>query len=841
MFLETFLQDLRVGLRVLVKEKTFCALAVAVIALGICGVTTMFSVINGVVLRGFSFPNADRLVSIQFIDPSQTNLFGTASQMFSLDYEEVARNQRSFEATAAYINGSTINLTYDGQPQRYTGAYVTESFMKIVGVAPIMGRDFTAADNQPGAEKVALISFAIWQRDFGGRHDIVGQAVRINGKPAVIIGVMPSGFAFPVNEEIWTPFFNQYPAAARNAASTSGANTPAVLGLLNRNTTLEQATLEVTGFASRLAKEFPATNKSFATGLVQPLIQTFTPRALRGTLYAMLGLCFAVLMLACANVMNMQFARATLRGKELAVRSSLGATRLRLVRQMLTESLLLASLGAGTGTALAFWASDYLLALSRNLPFPLPAYISFDIDARVLAFVLCATVLAAILSGIIPAWMSSHANPAEVLKEAGRGHTSRSVMLMTRGLVVFTILLASVILVASLLQLKSILNQQVVDYGYDTDALATARFGLMDGEYPSADQRRLFLDRLLRELRASPEIEVAALTNRLRMAFTLTGPARIEIEGRAYKDFRDHPNVYAENVSGGYFATLGMKLREGRDFNEADLDTRLPVAIVNAGLAAKYYPGESPVGRRFRTIASDGAAPGPWRTIIGVVSDVRMSPPFNNPNIEDVGFYLPYYASQFGPVAQTPPAPQFSTIVVKPRNGRADLFQNQLRAAVRRIDPNLPLYFMGTAQEGLDSFLGQNRVIGIMFSAFGVVALILAAAGLYGVMSFSVNQRTQEFGIRMALGADARSILRMVLRQGAVQLALGLVLGLGLALALGAAGGTVIRALLFNVSPYDPVVYLSVLGVLSAVAFVATIFPALRATRVDPMTALRAE
>ena len=354
MLLETFLQDLRIGLRVLLKEKCFCALAVTVLALGICGVTTMFSVVNGVMLRGFSFPNADRLTSVQFIDPAQTNFFGVANQIYALDFEEMRANQQSFAHLAAYINGATVNLTYEGNPQRYTGGYITDAFLKILGVTPLMGRDFTAADNTPGAEKVALIGYKLWQRDFGARRDIVGQSVRINGKPATIVGVMPPGFAFPQNEEIWIPLFSEFPPRPRNDRVGGGANTPPVIGLLRPDVTLEQATLEVTAFATRLAREFPDTNKTFATGFVQPLIKAFVPRPLQGLLLSMLAVCLAVLLLACANVMNMQFARATIRAKELAIRTSLGATRSRLIRQMLTESLLLASIGAGIGTGLAY-------------------------------------------------------------------------------------------------------------------------------------------------------------------------------------------------------------------------------------------------------------------------------------------------------------------------------------------------------------------------------------------------------------------------------------------------------------------------------------------------------
>ena len=839
-FLETTLQDLRLGLRVLIKEKSFCALAVTVLALGICAVTTQFSVVNGVMLRGFSFPNADRLMSVQFIDPApaQPNFFGNNNQIFALDYREIAAAQKSFELVAAYINGSTVNLSYQGNPQRYTGAYVTENFLKILGVSPARGRDFTAADNVPGAEKTALISHELWQRDFGGIPDIVGQSVRLNGRPSTIIGVMPPGFAFPINEQLWIPLFSEFPPKPRNERNAQG-NTPAVIGLLRAGSSIEQANSEISTFAHRLAKDFPDTNKQFSVGLVEPLIRAFTPVQLKGLLLSMLAVCVAVLFLACSNVMNMQFARATLRAKELAIRSSLGATRWRLIRQMLTESLLLATLGAVLGVAGAFWATDWLMATAKNLPNPIPSYISFDLDAPVLALVVALTMLSAIVSGVLPAWMASRANPNDALKESGRGNTSRTILRITGGLVVFQIVLTCVILIASFLQFQSIVRQQKLDYGYDTAALSSARMGLMDGDYPTSDAKRLFYDRLLRELRASPEVESAALTNRFRMTFSGNGP--IEIEGRDYRENRDRPNANFETVTDGYFATLGVKLREGRDFASDDTDLKQPVAIVNAFFAKKYFGNDSALGRRFRTVGNNGQLFGPWRVIVGVVSDVRMLGPFNNPNVDDAGFYVPYFSTVFGP-ATGPAATQFATLVVKPRGVPAGPFANNLRRITQRVDPNLPLYFVGTPAENIASFLGQNRIIAAMFTVFGLVAMVLAAVGLYGVMSFSVNQRTSEFGIRMALGADASNILTMVLRQGSVQVALGLALGLGSALLIATLGGQGIQnALAGMISPRDPVTYLVVAALLTGVSLVATLIPARRATRVDPMIALRAE
>jgi predicted permease len=841
MLLETFFQDLRIGLRVLFKEKSFCALAITVLALGICAVTTMFSVVNGVMLRGFSYPNAARLTSIGFVDPTQAgNTFNNTGFVYSADYEEIRGAQKSFEWAAGYISGSTVNLTIDGNPQRQTGAYVTHDFFRTLGVKPVLGRDFTAEDNQPGAEKVALISQQIWQRDFGGNPNVVGKAIRLNGKSATIIGVMPVGFNFPINERLWIPLHSEYPIRPRTDTN-SPASRIAMIGALRPGVTLDQASAEFNAIARRFSTAYPDTHKNLTAANVLPLIRAFTPPQIAQLVLTMLGFCVAVLLIACVNVMNMQFARATLRAKELAIRSSLGATRIRLIRQMLTESLLVATLGAIIGVGLSIWTVDYLDAAVRNLSNPPPAYIRFDIDFSVLAFTLGATLVAALASGLVPAWMSSRANAGEALKEGGRGHTNRRVNFVTRGLVVFQLMLSCVLLIGSILQVRSITKQSDIDYGYDTAGLMSARMGLMDGDYPSNEARQRFYDLLLRQLRANPEIEAAALTSRFQMVFAGNNP--IEIEGRDYQEERDRPNTNFEQVSDGYFGVTGQKLIAGRDFNADDLDAKQPVAIVNAAFAQKHFGTESAIGRRFRLSLNNGRQFTPWRTIIGVVTTVRMLGPFNNPGADDSGYYVPYYTGPFEPVAAKGPlAPQFGTVVVRPRGGqRGEAALSALRAEVKKADPNLPLYFVNTPKANQDGFIGQNRIIATLFAIFGVVAMLLASVGLYGIMSFSVNQRSQEFGVRMALGADSSRIMGMVIRQGSTQILLGLALGLGFALLAATLGAQGIQNFLFGVSPRDPLTYTAVALLLTAVSLVAIYVPARRATKVDPMTALRAE
>jgi predicted permease len=830
-------RDLRIGLRVLIKEKSFCALAVVVLALGIGSVSTIFSVVNGVMLRGFSFPNAPRLASVNFVDPTSSNVFGVNGQVSAMDFEEFRPVQKSFEYLAAYLNGSTVNVTVDGTPKRYTGAYVTEDFLRALGVHPAMGRDFTSADNRSGTEKVALIGHALWQRDFGGDARIVGKAVRINGTPATLVGVMPPGFAFPVNEELWIPLYSEFPVRPRSDPRNIN---PSLLGALRPGVSLDQANSEFAGFARRFAEAYADTNKAFNTAQVEPLLKTYTPLPLRGTLLTMLAFCVGVLFIACVNVMNMQFARATLRAKELAIRSSLGATRARLVRQMLTESLLLAGLGAALGIGLAYGSVSWLTATFANLDNRPPSWITFEIDTPVLVITVGATLLAALVSGLVPAWMSSRANMVEALKEGGRGNTGFHVGVVSRGLVVFQVGVTFILLIGSLLQVRSILKQQAIDYGYDTAGIMSARMGLMDGDYPTPGARRIFYDRLQRELREQPDFAAVGFTSRFRMVFSGSGP--IEIEGKEYKQKRDRPNANFEQVTGGFFDVTGQRILDGRTFAEDDLDAKLPVALVNAAFARKHFGTESPIGRRFRSVDANTEQPGPWRTIVGVVTTVRMLPPFNIPNVDESGFYVPFYSNPTGPLQTEPFTSQFATVVVKPHAGqRPDGLARALRRVVGKVDPNLPLYFVATPRDNVAGFVAPSRIVATMFSIFGAVAVVLASVGIYGVMSFAVSQRTQEFGVRMALGADRPRILGLVLRQGSVQVVAGVVIGFALALGITTMAGGAIGSILFGVNARDPLTFAVVLLLVAAVSSVAMLVPAQRATRVDPLVALRAE
>src|SRR3954469_3169977 len=835
MILDSFLQDIRVGLRVLFKDKTFCFLAVLVLGLGIGGATTQFTVVNAVVLRGLSFPHPEQLVTIGLIDPKatdQNNNFGFGAIPTAQDYEDLKATQKSCSLMAGYLSGSTISVTYKNNPQRYNGGYVTEDFFKIIGVSPILGRDFTAEDNKPGAERVIILGYEIWKRDFNGDPNIVGQSVRVNSKPATIIGVMPANYKFPNLEELWTPLYNQFPPIPRGQLVIGPNNAaPSVMGRLKPGVSFDQANAEFITIARQLAQEYPKTNQNFTSATVKPLLHSLIGLQFRQTVWAMLAAVILVLLIACVNVMNMQFGRVALRAKELAIRGALGATRWRIVRQMLTESLVVAIFGAVAGILLAYWSVDLLTRSMDALPagFGLPYWVRFTIDARVLAFAVGITLVATLASGLVPALISAHSNAAEMMKEGGRGNSSRLVNIITRLLVIGQIALTAALLIAATLEIRSIRNQLQLNYGYDDNAIYSARLALMEGAY-TEDGRRDFFKRAVRELRANPEFDSAALSDRLQMTFP--GGGQYEVDGQNYLSDRDRPRGNFESVSDNYFPTLGLKILEGREFTIDDADTKQPVAIVNASLAREHWGQQSALGHQVRIF--NPGQPQPWRTIVGVVPDTLMQGPFDQ-QTDNAGFYMPLLGAQ--------PATQFCTIIVRPRAGQsAETVGPALSKAVAQIDRDLPIYFPGTPARLHNAFLGGSRIIANLFVIFGAVAFVLSAVGLYGVMSFSVNQRTQEFGIRMALGADAARIFRMVMRQGAWQLVIGLVLGAGgAALLLGVLAAAALKNILFKVNALDPTIYFAVAGLLTLVAAASCFVPARRATRVDPIVALRYE
>jgi predicted permease len=814
------MNDVHLAWRSLSKEKSFSLLAVLVLTLGIGGVVTQFSVLNGLMLRLPAFAHAGQLMTVDLVDTARGRPAGGVG---TADYLDWTASQRSFQDLALFAARLSINVTDRDVPRRYGGVYVTDNFFRTLGVAPLLGRDFTPADSRPGAAKVIIINHRLWQGDFGGAPDIIGRQVHLNGRPGTIIGVMPPDFTFAFSEQVWAPFFQEFAARPRDDPQAWGGT---VLGRLQAGVTREQAAAEFTAAARRSALEFPQTNRHLAAAQVVPLAESFLRPQLRQILLIMFAAVVIVMLIACVNVMNMQFARAVRRTRDVAVCSALGASRWRLLRQMLVENLLLAGGGAAGGTLFAWWATGALLRQARSIPTPPPAWVTFDLDGRVLAAICLVAAGTGIMAGLVPAWLASRSRLTDVLREGGRGGTNRRVNLIIRGLVILQIALTAALLVVSSFMVRSIVNQQHIDWGYDTDAVLAARMTLFQADHPTSEALGRFYSRTLQSLRSDPRFERIALTTRFRLAISQSGPC--EVEGVTYPDDSARPLAAVESVSDGYFTALDMQVLAGRDFSPADAPDRPPVAMVNAAFARRHFGRESPLGRRIRLVQAN--RPGPWLTIVGLAPDTHMQGPADGRS-DGAGIFLPLWQS-----------PQrWITLVVRGRGGAAITWAGPLRQAMARLDPNLPIYQANTAAQLIDGAMAQGRLIATLFSLFGGVAMLLAAIGLYGVMSFAVSQRTQEYGIRIALGADTRMILRMILRQGAAQLALGLSLGLALAAVLVSLGGAFMEGFLYQVSRADPLVWSSTIALLTAVTLLACLAPAWRAARVDPMEALRAE
>ena len=815
------MNDLGIARRALSRERSFSLLAVLVLALGIGGVATMFSVVNGLMLRPPAFAHGDRLMAVSMVDTTRNQITGGAG---TADYLDWRASQQSFEELAQYGSRLSVNVTFQDTPRRYSGVYVTHNFFRTLGVAPVLGRDFSAADDRPGAPKTLVISHQVWQTDFGGSADIIGQSVHINGVPGTVIGVMPPGFSFPLEEQIWSPIFAEFQPQPRNSPQAFGG---AVLGRLKPGVTAGQAAAELGAFARRAAAEFPDTNRNLGAVQVAPFAGSFIGPQIRQILYLMLAAVAVVLLIACVNVMNMQFARATRRARDLAICSALGASRWRLLRQMLVESLGLAAAGAVGGILLTLWAGAFLLQQARALRTPPPAWVTFDIDGRVLGLTILVTVGAALLSGIAPAWLASASRPLELLRDGGRGGPGRRANAITRALVVLQIALTAALLVVATFMVRSISNQQRINWGYDPAAVLTARMTLFQANYPTPQRLGQFYERVLDTLRADPHFTDAALTSRFRLAISIQQP--YEVDGQPVLDPGSLPVGAVEGISGGYFAALGLRIVAGRDFTAADSLDAPPVAIVNTAFARRHFGDDSPLGRRIR-VSPGNNQPAPWATIVGVAPDTRMQGPYDGLG-DGSGIFLP--------LAQIPQ--RWVTIVVRGRGGAPAAWAAPLRQAMAQLDRHQPIYLVNSADHLIAETLAQNRLLAGLFSIFGGVAMLLAAVGLYGVMSFAVSQRTGEYGIRMALGADTRMIFRMILRQAAVQLALGLALGLTTALALVVLAGATLETFLYRVSRADPSVWGSTVALLALTTLVACLAPARRATRVDPVSALRAE
>jgi len=802
----SLLSDARLSTRALLKQPGLTLIAVLALTLGIGLTTVMFSIIQGAFWRGLPFEDADRIVAVAALDTSDANDSGGDVTQF--DYAEWAQAQRSFDLFGAFYQG-TINLAdAAGQPTRFEGAFITAAAFDIVGARALRGRLIQAADEVPGAPKVVLLGHTVWQSRYVGEESVIGRIVRMNGQPATIVGVMPEGFKFPSAGEVWTGL-----SVDTRLENRDSAVSVIPVGRLAPGVSVDEANAEFVGLAARTAARFPDTSRTMSAN-VQPYVKRFLGAEILPMLLTMLGAVFGVLLIACANVANLLIARTAVRTREIAIRTALGASRIRIIRQLLSESAVLAVVGALGGLALAQGGiSLFNRAIVDTDP---PFWIDIRLDPTVLLFTVGLTLVATLAAGLLPALQASRADVNDVLKDETRGSSGVRVGRMSRALVVVEIALSCGLLVASGLAIKSIVKLKTTDFGFATTDVFTARVGLFESDYPTPESRaRCFAD-LHARLTALPGARAAAIA--VNLPATGANRPNIVIDGVTYASREDHPLVRTSAITPGFFETFGRQLLRGRGFRTADDLAAQKVAIVNESFATKFFGQDDPIGKRFRL--SDQPADA-WITVVGLASDMYLD---NLENRQPAGFYTP--------LAQDPP--RFASLAVLTAGAPMDMAP-AVRREVAALDANLPIYFVRTMEE----FLAQNnwhyQVFGTLFTAFGAAALFLATVGLYAVMSFAVSRRTQEIGVRMALGASGGQVMRLVLRQGLWQVAIGLVIGIALAAGLS----QMLTVIMFGVEPWDTMVFVTVVLSLFAAALVACLIPARRALRVHPTTALR--
>lgn len=804
-----FLQDLRYAARMLFKSPWVSSMAVTALALGIGVTATIFSIVYAALMRGLPFEDGERIMAVARNNPSRDI---QRQQVPVHDYVDWKEQQSSLEDLAAFYEG-TVNVRWADQPERFDGAFITANTFAALGATPLIGRGFEPGEDTPGAPMRLILSYHVWQDRFGGDRGALGQVVKVNGEPGEIVGVMPEGFLFPSRQDVWVPLRLDPLALPRGEGQYL-----MVFGKLKEGVTVEQTGTEFNGIAQRLAAAYPETNEG-----VGVTIQSFTDMSIgpeaAGLLLTMLGAVSLVLLIACANVANLLLARAAVRSKEVGIRTAMGASRWRVVSQMVAEALALALVGGALGTGLA-WVGIGLFdrAVAGTDP---PFFMLFQLDAPILLFILGISVLSAVLAGAIPALKASGMDVSSILKDESRGSSSLRIGRLSNVLVVGEIALSMGLLVAAGLMTKSITTLRTLDLGFDADAVFTARVGLFESVFPDTLARRRFFEELRIRLQDLPGVQAASLGTVL--PGTGSGETGFAVEGQTYAEDRDYPIGRFGQIAPGYFDAVGLEVTLGREFLPSDDAGADPVAIVNAGFAQKYLAGGSPLGRRIRVGTSSTTEP--WRTVVGVVPDVYMQG-VGNTDEGPEGFYVPLQQSDA----------RFMSILAR---GPADpmVLTAAVRDAVSAVNADTPIYFVETLRSRIAENTWAFNVFGGLFVVFGGVALFLAAVGLYGVMAFSVSRRTPEVGIRMALGAEAGQVLRLVLRQGLVQIFAGLALGLGLAVLLSRA----LALMLFEVSADDPAVYALVSLVLVSTGLAAAVVPALRATRVDPLTALRSE
>ena len=804
----SLLSDFRHAIRTLLKAPGFSTIVIVVLAMGIGANTAIFSVVNGVLLRPLPFVDSSRLVAIQ----SHTSRGTDGSGSFP-DFADWKAQSSVIDRMAGYVGGS-MNMTGNGEATSLTAAFVTSDLVPLLGATPMIGRSFARGDDQPGAAGVALVSESLWRNRFSHDPAIIGRGVRLDGQAFTIVGVMPSAFQFPIQAariDLWLPFdANTLLAQWKDQR---GAHFMHVLGRLRPGTTIEQAQSELTTISARLSAAYPRSNSDRGAQVV-PLQSLLVHDFKLGLLVLMCAVA-AVLLIACSNVANLLLARGMARQREMAIRSVLGASRARLVRQLLTESIIVAAAGGALGVLLALWGLAGLVAAS---PVDIPRLQSVQIDRSVLAFTTLVSLLTGVLFGLIPALYVSRSNAGEALKDAARGSSGAHSARTRQLLVVAEVALSLVLLAGAGLLIRSLIELRRVNPGFTADKAVAMELSLPDTRYPDKAAQVGFYNRLLAEMRSLPGVASSAISTTLPLSGNDMGSS-FSAEGHPPSDPKVRPSAAFFAVSPEYFATMGIPVIRGRAFTERDDEKGPLVALIGETMARQYWPNEDPIGKRLTiTIDTLGA-----REIVGIVGDVKQSELSEAVRPE---VYAPY--------PQTP-WPFMAAVVRAHSDPRA--VSGALRAAVTRLDADQPPGDVKTMQAYLFQAIATPRFTASLVGSFAGLALLLAGFGLYGVMAYSVAQRRREIGIRMALGAQASDVRMLIVSQGLRMGVIGLCVGLAGALL----ATRVLEDLLFHVRPNDPATYMAVAAVLLAVLLAAAYLPARRATRLDPLVALRAD